>query len=130
MILAYCKRSLLHIAIPILCGIAVYALWRGIYIVDIPPILASRPPDWVIYNLPDGLWLYAFLSSIVFIWEEEFSWYFILWAAIVVVLSCLTEIMQAYNFINGTFDWNDMLAYLIAVMLSGIQFYNKMKNSF
>ena len=119
------KSIFIHILVPILVGTTIYALWRGINLVDMLPLLSSKPPEWIIYNLPDGLWFYALLSSIYLIWEENFPVHFILWLLITVILSCLMEVMQAYNFLNGTFDWKDLLAYMVAGIVSIFQFRNK-----
>jgi len=116
--------------IPITVGAAVYRLWRGIDIFDIPPLIYSTPPDWIIFNLPDGLWLYALLSSIIFIWKDNHTSHFFLWLSTAILLTFLTEIMQAYRFLFGTFDWNDMLAYLIAGIVSIFPFRNKIQISF
>ena len=127
MMLLHCKRTLLHIVFPILCGVSVYALWRGIYIFDIPPLLVSRPLDWIKFNLPDGLWFYSLLSSIMLIWQENSYRHFIPWLLLAIIMGISLEISQAYNFTSGTFDWNDLIAYSIATIFFFFNFQQSFK---
>lgn len=120
-----------HIIVPISFGALIYVLWRGIYIVDpaqklFPLCDASYLPKWVKYNLSDGLWFYSFLSAVFIIWDENFSNNFIVWILLAIIVSIFGEISQAYKFIPGTFDWNDMLAYFIAATLWLLSFNNQL----
>lgn len=111
-------KFLFHIVSPLFLGIMIYVLWRGIILFDIEPIFKSNPPYWIKYNLQDGLWLYALLSAIIIIWEEKFSFYLIIWLFLALLLTILSELMQAYNFIPGTFDLYDLIAYFFAAIIS------------
>lgn len=111
-------KILFHIVAPLFLGIVIYVFWRGIIFFDIEPILNSNPPDWIKYNLQDGLWLYALLSAIIIIWEEKFSLDLIIWLFLALLLTILSELMQAYNFIPGTFDFYDLIAYFFATIIS------------
>jgi len=125
------NRIILHIGAPIILGVIVYAMWRGIYLIDPAqnyfPILDSpHPPGWVKYNLPDGLWFYALLTSLYFIWGKTYSRHFVSWLLLSIVMSLLLEVSQSYRFIQGTFDWNDLLAYVIAAIIFFINFYKQL----
>ncbi len=122
-------KFLFHIVSPLFFGIIIYVFWRGIILFDIEPILKSSPPDWIKYNLQDGLWLYALLSAIIIIWEKKISSYLIVWIFFVLLLTFLSEIMQAYNFIQGTFDFYDMIAYFLAAIISILKIKNKINFS-
>jgi|GEM_PF-567495 len=116
-----------HITLPILGGVIIYALWRGIHFIDktesyFPLFNATKIPNWIKFNLPDGLWFYAFLSTILFIWREKISMNFFLWLLLAIIISLFLEISQEYQIINGTFDWYDLLAYFIATILCIINF--------
>ena len=120
-------RLFLHIGCPILCGMTIYALWRRIYLIDpaqrlFPLLDPSRVPQWVKYNLPDGLWFYALSSSLIFVWGEILSRHFLAWLLLAIIMSFFLEISQASHFIPGTFDWYDLLAYFIAAALCFLNF--------
>lgn len=117
----------LHIILPILIGISIYAFFRGIPLIDrhnnlFPLINSVSVPNWLKYNLPDGLWFYAFLFSIFLIWKEKLSIHFVFWLLLVIIMACFSEILQAYNLIPGTFDWYDLLAYFIAISVFLLNF--------
>jgi hypothetical protein len=99
----------------------IYAFFRGIPIINMHRLSDMNPPQFIIYNVPDALWFYALLSAVMAIWEYKTLKNFIIWFIIVVLLSLLSEIFQGLKIIPGTFDYNDLLAYVIAGLLSLIQ---------
>ena len=30
-------------------------------------------PEWIVFSLPDGLWVYSFSSSLLIIWRDNFG---------------------------------------------------------
>jgi hypothetical protein len=76
-------------------------------------------PKWVIFSLPDGLWVYSFTSALILFWNNEQS-KLIIWLSIPFVMGIIIEILQGFNFFPGTFD-------LIDLMLSLIAFYSSIK---
>lgn len=124
-------KILFNIVAPIFFGTIIYALFRGMHFIDPTdkyfPIFTTKLPDWLQYNLPDGLWFYALLSSLTLIWQDNFTRYFFWWLFLAIILSYLTEILQALHFIRGTFDKNDLYAYSIAtiVFILNFQIFNK-----
>jgi hypothetical protein len=118
----------LHVILPILIGILIYSLWRGLNIIDstqkiFPLISTENIQEWVIFNLPDGLWLYSLLSTITIIWDYRQSLYHFMWIILVLCLSLFSELLQAYHCILGTFDIKDIIAYLIAFSVYVLNFY-------
>lgn len=112
-------KMLLHVLLPVLSGTMIYAFWRGIPLIDssreIFPLFSLKyAPDWLIYNLPDGLWCYALLSTLFLIWKGR-SVHYSLWLLVAIAFTFLSEIIQAYHLIQGTFDWNDLIAYTVAI---------------
>lgn len=107
-----------RIALPVVFGIGIYILFRGVYLIDpyerFFPVLSFRPPDWFIYNLPDGLWLYALLHTLNLVWHEYGSIEWFIWLGIAVLLAISAEFFQEIQLISGTFDWRDIGAYIIA----------------
>ena len=114
-------KILLNIVAPIFFGTTIYGLFRGLHFIDPTekyfPIYSAKLPDWLQYNLPDGLWFYALLSALSLIWQDNSSRILYLWLLLAIILSYLTEIFQALHFIPGTFDWKDLLAYSIATII-------------
>lgn len=114
-------RILSRISIPVFCGIIIYTLFRGFHFVDPAEkkfyLYPARLPALLKYNLPDGLWLYSLISAVTIIWKGNYSAYFSWWLLHAIVLTNLTEIFQSLHFIPGTFDWNDLLAYSIVIVV-------------
>lgn len=113
------NRYFIHVVTPIFLGGLLYIFCRSnILFLEWIPYISQFPslntPQWVKYNLPDGLWFYSFLSAIIFIWKKKFSQGFFVWLFSIITLCVLSELFQMYNFLPGTFDWNDLLAYFIA----------------
>lgn len=131
MILPHFNRAFVHILLPVFMGAVVYAFWRGIPLLDsgktmFPLFSANHAPDWINYNLPDGLWCYAFLSTLSLIWEGPSISRF-LWLGLAIAIAFSSEVLQAYNFIHGTFDWGDLIAYAIAIAFCFFNFQHLKK---
>lgn len=65
-------------------------------------------PDWMVYNLPAGLWLFAFLYLLRLLQSQ---WYYF---ASVIGFAFGAELLQATGYAGGTFDYGDLLAYTVA----------------
>jgi hypothetical protein len=116
----------LHVLVPILSGILIYLFWRNTLLngfFQSPYYMsANRPSDWVLYNLPDGLWLYAFLACLHLIWNGVPYRQFVKWLILAITLTFSSEFLQAIHLIPGTFDWYDLLAYSIASLFYFFKF--------
>ena len=73
---------------------------------------------FVLYNLPDGLWMFSLCLLIILIWNNQSKSSMMIWLTIGLTLSFLLEILQRYGLILGTFDWIDILVFAIAFSLS------------
>jgi hypothetical protein len=126
-----------HCVLPTLFGGMIYVLFRPLslrmfdwfeFIGFMDPILSIRAasenylllPDWFYYALPDGLWTYAFTSSFILIWGNSTGLKY--WLAIPLFLSLIPEVLQFFNLLTGTFDWNDLFFQLFGFILSIIYF--------
>jgi hypothetical protein len=78
--------------------------------------LSLSLPDWVIFNLTDGIWLFSLLQLIDIIWEDEKGGH--IWLALSVIMAIGHELGQLFNVFSGTFDWLDILAYAIVSVIS------------
>lgn len=82
------------------------------------------PPYWVIYNLPDGLWLFSYTSIMIEIWRNKLNYESIFWIFIIPTIAILSEFFQLLNIISGTFDLLDLLFYTLGTLFP-IIFYLK-----
>jgi hypothetical protein len=132
-----------HCVLPTLFGGMIYVLFRPLslkmfdwfeFIGFMDPILSMRAasknylllPDWFYYALPDGLWTYAFTSSFILIWGNSTGLKY--WLAIPLFLSLIPEVLQFFNLLTGTFDWNDLLFQLFG-FISSIVYFKVLKAS-
>jgi len=100
------KRSdiVLNIILPLLLGVFIY--WAGNTLV-IPTLVRNY--------LPDGFWAYAFISSILVIWNREVP---VAWIVIVFLIATGFELLQYYHKIAGTGDIKDVVTYFAAFAIA------------
>lgn len=73
-------------------------------------------PNWMIYNMPDALWLLSYLLLLDLIWIEK-SIIKICFLSIVPCFAFGIEIFQFYGLIEGTGDYLDLLSYTFALVV-------------
>ena len=74
----------------------------------------ARVPSWMLYNLPDGMWLFAYSILIGCFWNFKIKdcWMFVL----VMPFICIPhEFLQGLGIMHGTYDPSDVFAYLLAI---------------
>ncbi|NNT71677.1 hypothetical protein HKT18_05545 [Flavobacterium sp. IMCC34852] len=81
-------------------------------------------PEWILFALPDGLWMFSYMSLILLVWENNISKENIVWIFIIPFIALLSEVLQIIEIIPGTFDKLDLAMYLLGVGLPFI-FYKK-----
>ena len=74
-------------------------------------------PDWVVYNVPAGLWLFAYLLLIEAIGLNDTGRIKSLFLCALPALAVATEFLQMWNPSFGTGDMWDVAAYGIATIL-------------
>lgn len=74
-------------------------------------------PDWIIYSLPDGLWLFSFSIIISEIWNKEDNIRFWFWTLLLPFTAIIWELGQALQVFSGTFDWIDTFIYSTVTFL-------------
>jgi hypothetical protein len=124
-----CSWLLCTVILPLALGAAIYLSARNSapqLVNALPDLLQSalstwrqdvsptRLPDWLLFNLPDALWTFAFTSAVFLLWRKssKTSVCFILVA--VLFFSVALETFQYFNIVAGTFDPKDILASIIA----------------
>lgn len=74
-------------------------------------------PKWIIYSLPDALWLMSFGLFLQLIWKNETKRNRMIWTVIPCTIAVLMELFQATYLVSGTFDLVDLLLYLLTTLL-------------
>jgi hypothetical protein len=75
-------------------------------------------PDWVLFSLPDGLWLLSYLLFVRMVWADGPKRPMWAWAGLGLLVSVGHEVSQAAGLVSGTFDWADMAAYTAATIVA------------
>lgn len=73
--------------------------------------------DWVIYSLPDGLWMFSYVALSLEIWKFSITCQNIFWIFSLPVAAVLSELLQLFNMIPGTFDLIDITFYLLGSII-------------
>ncbi len=141
---------ILHVAIPLATGVALYILFRspetyggGIFSFALGGkapasiLLADAAPQlvafrrWVSNHAPDGLWMYSLLSFCYSVWPKRESFLNLsIWMAASLALGCFFEIQITATGLR--IDWGDLAAYAVAVFCACIRplanFYEEKPN--
>lgn len=64
------------------------------------------PPDFVLYNLPDALWAYAYCAALLLLRALKQAAFT---AGFAFLFCCSYEFGQYFGFLKGTFDWSDVI---------------------
>lgn len=130
------KDILLLSAVPLLTGILIYLLFRDertvvfswlerlqlmgvlseVRSLTLP--VAPLLPEWLLFNLPNGLWSFSYALIIVFIWYREQGNLQFLFFLTVPALGLGYELMQYMGVIGGTFCLLD-LGFCFAGIIAG-----------
>jgi hypothetical protein len=78
-------------------------------------------PGWVLYSLPDGIWVYAGTVQFRLIWRNESDWQADVWRWLIFVLALASEVGQALGLVPGTFDWIDTFFILFGGLLAVVR---------
>lgn len=87
-------------------------------------------PNWFLYSLPDGLWLFSYLSILLAVWDNTISKHNVLWFLLVPSVAVFSEIGQLFSIVPGTFDLIDLIFYIVGTVLPIIIFTNLTINKF
>ena len=126
------NQILIHVIIPMIIGGIIYIIFRdknlimfkwfnkiGILdFIDYLRYLFSNLillPNWIKFNLPDGIWTYSLTSLMLIIWyrETENFWFLYLF---IPILGLMFELGQLMKIIPGTYDNIDIAFVLIATI--------------
>lgn len=69
-------------------------------------------PDWVLFSLPNGLWMFSYSCLLGLIWGNKDCLNFLKWLLPVLIGFILIEAGQSVHVVPGTFDMLDVLLYI------------------
>lgn len=75
-------------------------------------------PDWLLYSLPDGLWVFAFTRWIILIWDRAPP---LAWLVIGAALGVGGEFGQVIGIVPGTYQHLDMVFYISGFFAACLQ---------
>jgi hypothetical protein len=127
-------RFFLHVVTPTLVGASIYVAFRstdllvfrwldalGLY----DPVIglrshidASLLPEWMLYSLPDGIWVYATTCWMILIWRGSYNWTGVPWILGSVTVAIASELGQAVGLVPGTYQHLDIFFYLGGFLLA------------
>jgi hypothetical protein len=74
-------------------------------------------PDWILYSLPDALWMMALTLFILMIWDFKIHRRSLAWLTLAVVAGTGLEVLQGLHWMRGTFDVVDLLLIFLAASI-------------
>lgn len=116
----------------LLMGGLIYVFWRKdtlmmfiwfdrIGLTDIVCLLRDRAgrlsmclPNWILFSLPNALWLFGGLLVFDFIWGNKSSVSKLFWFSAFWFIAVSAEVGQALRIIPGRFDWQDITIMILA----------------
>jgi hypothetical protein len=127
---------LVHIFLPVLVGGLIYTFWRKPTLlvfswydfIGLNGLVASlrggaQPyypslPEWFLFCLPDGLWVYAMTAFMAGLWVEAPKPYLLFWICLAPVLAIGGELGQFLGVVQGTYETTDIVFYLAGFILA------------
>lgn len=91
---------------------------------------ASHIPEWFVFSFPDGLWIFSYIILMLSIWNLKISKQNIFWLIIIPFIAILSEILQIFGIISGTFDIFDLTFYLLGFISPFIILKKRIKYNF
>lgn len=126
-------QGIVHVLLPLSIGGALYLTlrseglqmfsWVEILRVDgvVDDARALAAPikgiasDFLIYTLPDALWVYSLASAVLLIWQRTVGLEPVIWLGLVAALGVGGEVAQEMSWVPGTFDRWDLGANVVAL---------------
>ena len=73
-------------------------------------------PQWVIFSLPDGLWIFSSTSIMLLLWNNKLNIKTIIWILLIPLYAFSIEILQLCQLYPGTFDIIDIILYISGIV--------------
>lgn len=81
-------------------------------------------PNWFLYSLPDGLWIFSYVCLMMYIWNFKINAHSLFWISIIPFIAIFSEFGQAIYLISGTFDFCDILFYILGFNIPFLLLFN------
>lgn len=85
---------------------------------------SANLPNWFLFSLPDGLWTFSYVTMMLNLWNLKINYQSISWILLLPIIAIFSEIFQFIGCISGTFDFYDLIFYILGTF-SPLLFYNK-----
>ena len=127
----------LHVLLPIFIGASIYLLFRNNRLLVFSWIdsigardivflvrnnvffLRKHIPDFFIYSLPDGIWVYSGTFAFIIVWRNCLNNpYSFFWIVMPFLCSLGAEILQLFGIVKGTFCLLDIASYILFFCLA------------
>ena len=127
----------IHILLPIFVGASIYLLFRKdtllvfswldyigmsdtlFMIRDNISFVRKYIPDFILYSLPDGIWVYSGTIAFIIIWKKNKKTVFsVFWTFLPFSCAVVIEILQQFRIVNGTFCSVDIIFYILLFCLA------------
>lgn len=121
-----------HVFLPLLAGLSIYMFFRAQSLIIFDwfasaglsghvellrvqsTTLNDFIPGFVIFSLPDALWVYSLTSLMLIIWNGSGGTSRLIWISLGLVLGAGAEVGQLLGLVRGTFDAVDLLLCTVA----------------
>jgi len=80
-------------------------------------IFSYKLPEWFLFSFPDSLWVFSYVCVMLGIWKGIVSPSNLFWVSIVPFIAVCSELGQLTGFTKGTFDFLDIIFYIIGSLL-------------
>ena len=91
--------------------------WSAV-ITDMRAVAAAGTlPEWVVYWLPNALWTTSYILMTEALSAGSHPRQKLLKAGLIPALGMVSELLQGWGVIRGTFDWWDLAAYLVPYLI-------------
>ena len=86
-------------------------------ILEIRKSINFELPNWFVFNLPDGLWIFSYTFMMLKIWNYKFTIKSLFWILLMPLIAITSEFLQYFHILCGTFDLLDLIFYLLGTSL-------------
>lgn len=126
----------IHIFLPIFIGSLIYVLFRADNILifkffqfigiseminnirNVTMEFSIYLPDWILFSLPDGLWVYSLNIFCLFFTGYYLDFKNCYFVIVGIFLGIGSELLQLINLIPGTFDIIDLIVCILSLSLA------------
>lgn len=74
-------------------------------------------PGWVVFSLPDGLWVFSYVCFLFYLWNCKVNKDNLFWLILIPLIAVFSELGQIGGYVPGVFDPLDIFLYLLGASL-------------